>query len=320
MEPVLDETSLVPCPEWSPATRITALSKVLKAFDGVGVPRVLRSVSDAADRDIAQGRGLRSWCFERGPSRDAGLFVASRLARQPFIDGADGLLAQAEGHRVLETNANGNLVYGLGLGALEGRPVASLASAAMPKGRWVRVQLLDASTDPMAVTDVQVFSYVVEGDVAADTERLQELVEAWISNGQALLDNLADAFPHLRVGPMASRSFAALSGTEPVFRQLIRHLRALNSAAEGWEAGTPYCPEGITYSQESDQTLSHRRFGPIRDFPAPEGFECERWSFHTKLTGGSGARMYFRAVRTAETKSVLIGYFGPHLPCVLHPT
>lgn len=320
MEPVLDETSLVPCPMLAPATRIAALSNVLKAFDRVGMPRALRSVSDAADRDISQGRGLRSWCFERGPNRDAGLFVASRLARQPFIDGPDGLMARAEGRRVLETQANSNLVYGLGLGALEGRPVASLASGAMPTGRQVHVQVLDASTDPIAVTDVAVFAYARSDEVAANALALQGLVDAAISNGQVLLDILADAFPHLRVGPRAWESFAALSGSEPVFRQLIRHLRALNSAAEGWAVGTPYRPEGITFSQESDQTLSHGRFGPIRDFPAPEGFEYERWSLHTKLTGGAGARMYFRAVRTAEMKSVLIGYFGAHLPCVLHPT
>jgi len=320
MEPALDETSLTPCPEWTPSARISALSNVLKAFDSVGAPRALRSVSDAADRNIAQGRGLRSWCFERGPNRDAGLFVASRLSRQPFIDGPNGLLALAEGHRVLETQTNGSLVYGLGLGALEGRPVVSLASGAMPTGRSVQVQVLDASSDTLEVKDVPVFAYACGNEVAADAPQLQGLLDAAISNGQVLLERLAEAFPHLRVGPRASESFAALTGSEPVFRQLVRHLRALNSAAEAWVAGVPYRPEGITFSQESDQTLSHWRFGPIRDFPAPEGFPDERWSLHTKLTGGAGARMYFRAVRTAETKSVLIGYFGAHLPCVLYPT
>lgn len=320
MGPVLDESSLVPCDEWAPANRIAALSTVLKEFDRVGMPRVLRSVSDAADRDIAQGRGLRSWCFERGAGRDAGLLIASRLARQPFIDGPEGLMARAEGQRVLETQANGSLVFGLGLGALEGRAVATLASGAMPTGRQVQVQVLDASIDPIAVTDVPVFAYARGEEVAVDAPQIQGRVDAAISSGQVLLDRLEDAFPHLRVGPRASESFAALSGSEPVFRQLIRHLRALNTAAEAWAPGAHYRPEGITYSQESDQTLSHGRFGPIRDFPAPAGFGLERWSLHTKLTGGAGARLYFRAVRAANSKAVLIGYFGAHLPCVLHPT
>jgi len=320
MEPALDETSLVPCPDWVPAIRISALSTALKEFDRLGLPRVLRSVSDAADRDIGEARGLRSWCFDRALNLDAGRLVATRLARQPFIDGAEGLMARAEGHRVLETRANGSLVFGLGIAALEGRPVAMLPRAALPTGRHVQVQVLDASVDPIAVTDVPVFAYARGDEVAANALHIQGLVDAAILSGETLLDRLADAFPHLRVGPRASESFAALSGSEPVFRQLIRHLRALNSAAEAWAPGAPYKPEGITYSQESDQTLSHGRFGPIRDFPAPAGFGPERWSLHTKLTGGAGARLYFRAVRTADSKVVLIGYFGAHLPCVLHPT
>lgn len=320
MEPTLDETSLVPCPQWAPAMRIAALSTVLKEFDRIGLPRVLRSVANAADRDIAQGRGLRSWCFERETDRDAGRLVAFRLARQPFIDGAEGLMAQAEGHRILETQVNGSVVHGLGLGALENRPVATLARGAMPEGRQVLVQVLDASADPIAVTNVPVFAYARGQEVAAEAPQIQALVHAAISNGQVLLERCADAFAYLRFGPAATSSLAGLSGSEPVFRQLIRHLRALNSAAEAWEAGVPYKPQGITYSQESDQTLSHGRYGPMRDFPSPAGFEQERWSFHTKLTGGAGARLYFRAVRTGYTKVVLIGYFGAHLPCVLHPT
>lgn len=320
MEPALDETSLVPCPEWAPAIRIAALSTVLKEFDRAGLPRVLRSVSDAADRDIAQGRGLRSWCFERGLNRDAGLLVASRLARQPFIDGPDGLMARAEGQRILETHVDGNLAYGLGLGALEGRPVATLASGAIPTGRQLQVEVLDASTDPIVITNVSVFAYARGDEFAADARQIQGFVDAAIYNGKDLLDRLPDAFPHLRAGPRAAESFAKLAGSEPVFRQLIRHLRALNAAAEAWQPGAAYRPEGITFSQESDQTLSHARFGPIRDFPSPAGFEHERWSLHTKLTGGAGARLYFRAVRAADSKAVLIGYFGAHLPCVLHPT
>ena len=223
MEPALDEASLVPCPAWSQATRIAALSTVIKEFDRVGLPRVLRSVADAADRDIAQGRGLRSWCFDRGPHRDAGLLVASRLARQPFIDGPDGLMARAEGQRVLETQVASQLVYGLGLGALEGRPVATLASAANPAGRELQVQVLDASTDPMIVTDVPVFAFANGTEVSAAAQQIQRLVDTAIFNGQVLLDRMPEAYPHLRRAPgpsslslrcrVPSRCFGSSFGT-----------------------------------------------------------------------------------------------------------
>lgn len=320
MEPVLDESSLVPCPTWVPAARIGALASILKEFDRIGIRRVLRAVANAADRDIGQGRGLRSWCFDRGLNRDAGLLVATRLAQQPFIDGPSGLMARAEGSRALETRVGGDLVYGLGLGALEGRPVAMLPSAANPMGRQLLVEVLDASTDPVTVTQVPVFVYASGDEVVADRPKLEGEVESAISSGEELLGRLEEVFPYLRVGPRARASMLELSGGEPVFHQLIRHLRALNSAADAWIAGAPFSPQRITFSPESDQTLSHGRFGPMRDFPAPEGFQEERWSLHTKLTGGAGARMYFRAVRPGVGNvAVLIGYFGSHLPCVRYP-
>lgn len=320
MDPVLDETSLVPCLEFGPAARIDNLSNVLKALDSIGIPRALRTVSDAADRDISMGQGLRFWCFDHNSNRDAGRFIASRLSRQPFIDGPDGLMAQAEGQRALETLFNGELVYGLGLGALEGRLVASLSSGVVPYGRKVDVQVVDASTDPIAVSNVTVSTYAHRNAVTDNNLILQDIVDEGLLNGQVLLESIAEVFPHLLLGPKARESFSALSGSEPVFQQLIRHLRALNSAAEVWVEGSIYLPLGVTFSPESGQTLSHGRYGPARDFPTPEGFVAERWSFHTKLTGGSGARMYFRAVRSEGSKTVLIGYFGPHLPCVRYPT
>jgi len=51
-------------------------------------------------------------------------------------------------------------------------------------------------------------------------------------------------------------------------------------------------------------------------FPMPKGFKKRRWSDHTKLSGGAGARLYFHSERTGETAVVLIGYFGDHLPTV----
>lgn len=85
-------------------------------------------------------------------------------------------------------------------------------------------------------------------------------------------------------------------------------------------AGEVFEPEGVTYSVESTATLSDGKLGPMRDFPAPEGFAKERWSLHTKLTGGVATRLYFRAVRTEASVVVLIGYFGGHLPTVRHRT
>lgn len=320
MEPILDETSLVPCPLWSPATRVLGLARTLHAFDGLGARRVLRSVRDAADRDIGDGFGLRRWCFDRATDRDAGRLLAARLTSQPFIDGDGGLFAAAEGARAVEAKVNGVSTLGAGLAALTDGVIAPLASASRPAGGTLSVALtyIDEAGERSDAIDVPAFASADE--VETQRSMLLERIDRSVADGQALLARLAELFPRLRMGPRAVDQIAALTGSEPVFRQLLRHLRALDVGAIRWPAGEAFEAGGVTFSVESKTTLDDGTFGPMRDFPVPAGFQAQRWSLHTKLTGGAGARLYFRAVRTDAEAVVLVGYFGDHLPTVRYRT
>ena len=82
MEPILDETSLVPCPSWRPAARVLGLARTLQALDGLGAPRVLRAVREAADRDTQQVLGAILDTIERVkvPAADT---AASNPANRP---------------------------------------------------------------------------------------------------------------------------------------------------------------------------------------------------------------------------------------------
>ena len=48
---------------------------------------------------------------------------------------------------------------------------------------------------------------------------------------------LAEMYPCLLLGDGAHEQISALRGTEPVFRQLLRHLRALEEGALEWAEG-----------------------------------------------------------------------------------
>lgn len=314
MEPILDETSLVPCPSSSPATRVLGLARVLRCFDSLGACPVLRSVCDAADRDVGGGSGLRRWCFAPGTDRDAGRLVAGRLAKQPFIDGEGGLFAAAEGTRAVEARMHGILVFGAGFAALTDGVLTALPSAALVPGGTRRVDLTYVDEDGERSESVDVPLFVTTDEVEVQREVLIERLHRAVVSGPELLDRLGQLFPRVRLGQRAVDQIAALSGNEPVFRQLLRHLRALDEAALDWPLGADFEPRGVTFSDESNVTLNHGSFGPMRDFPVPSGFRIERWRLKTKLTGGSGARLYFRPERTGSGAVVLVGYFGDHLP------
>lgn len=320
MEPILDETSLVPCATWPPSARLAKLAETLQVLDSLGTPKILRSVRDAIDRDIGSGRGMRYWCFERSTNRDAGRLLASRLGKQPFIDGEGGLFAVAEGIRAVEASARGSIVFGLGLAALVGGIVVALGVDTATSGGTIHVNLTCVDDEGERAESVGVPCFVESGEVEAYRSTILELLDLEVTNGLELMERAAQMFPRLRFGARARAQVAVLTGAEPVFRQLLRHLHALDLGARDWTFDGPFVPRGITFSQESGTTLAHGTLGPMRDFPVPDGFVAERFSLHTKLTGGNGARLYFRPERVTDGNVVVIGYFGAHLSTVSFKT
>jgi len=300
--------------------RILELARVLQALDNLGARRVLLSVRDAADRDILNGLGLQTLCFHPSTDRDSGLLLASRLSKQPFIDGKSGLFAAHEGVGAIEALVQGKFAFGAGLAALTDGFCVALASASKTNGGSVTVNLTYLDEDSERNSGIEVPSFVTENDIELQRLALMERIERAVADGRALIERVGEMFPRLRFGSKALDQLSVLTGNEPVFRQLLRHLRLLNSGAETWLPGTGFEPDGITYSVESRPTLNDGTLGPMRDFPVPAGFEAKRWSLHTKLTGGAGARLYFRAEQAETGGLVLIGYFGDHLPTVRYRT
>lgn len=325
MQPALDEASLVTCPIRTPAERIRALAESLRALDELGAPRVLRSVRDAADRDLRDGGGLRRWCFDRLTQREAGILVAQRLGKAPYIDGVNGLFATSEGARVVEPTIGGVCSLGGGYVALTDGLLVLLGGSTWPPSKPVVVRLAVLTEDDEQTEEVIVDAADCAEEVNAVADSVERKIHAAVSNGRVLVDRLPELFPRIVLGSRASEQVAELTGTEPFFHQLLRHLRALDRAAERWTPGTTFSPAGVTHSAESQATLNHGTYGPLRDFPTPSGFSDGRWSMHTKITGGNGARLYFKAQAIRDTalgdtpsgpSLIAVGYVGPHLPTV----
>ena len=329
MEPTLDEASLIPCEVTPPGERVKKLAATLKRLDAIGAPRVLRSVRDAPHRDLGLGRGLSHWCFDGKTNRDAGRFVALRLDKAPYIDGDDGLFARSEGGRAIAPSIGTTPSFGGGQVALSDGLLVLLPSASWPPEKPVRVKLEVLTEDDEWVDVVTILAVDSEEEVDRERAGIEHRITSSVANGSALLERLTELCPRVDLGPRAIEQLAKMDGSEPFFPQVLRHLRALDRAAHTWRTGTPFAPEGVTSSPESAPTLAHHRYGPMRDFPTPPDFDPERWTYHTKLTGGEGARLYFKGQEVprvgtdGQTKAecrVAVGYVGPHLPTVRYPT
>jgi len=312
---ILDETTLAPCQVLSVEERITNLVRLLIGLDQLGAERVLRAVEDAASRDISNGFGLKDWCFKIA-NRDAGRFLSTRLTRQPFVDGKDGLFERAEGTRSVEGRINFNPALGATLSALTNDCLVLLGSAQLrcASPREVDIDTLDEGGEMLRQRHT-IVGLVCEADLT-DTKKSELRYKVWsrIENGTALLARAIEVFPRLVMGETAILQLHEFNRSSDHLKQILRHLDALNRAAIAWQTGEQYAVTGISASPESLATLNHGKLGELRDFHTPNGFAHQRWSWHSKITGTPVLRLYFRGVRTEIEGKVLIGYIGPHLP------
>jgi len=221
---------------------------------------------------------------------------------------------------VVEAWVEDRRVLGAGLAALADGVLVVLRSGVRDRGQILRVMLTFLDGDGERSEDHDVFGFVTSSEVEHERTSLVKRLDLSVKSGAVLVARVGELFPRILLGSKASEQLSVLRGNELYFSQLLRHLRGLNLAAEEWKAGSGFAPAALTYSTESNATLQHGEFGPMRDFPVPEGFAPERWTLHTKLTGGPGARLYFRGDRKNNEPVVLVGYFGPHLPTVRYRT
>jgi len=319
MDIVLDETTLVTCLVMSVEERIANLVRLLIGLDQLGAERVLRTVEDAATRDISNGFGLKYWCFKVA-NREAGLLLSSRLTKQPFVDGKDGLFERAEGTRLVEGRINAETALGAALCVLTNDSLVLLGSAQLrcASPRDVDIDMLDEGGEMLRQRHT-IEGLVCEADLT-DIKKSELRSKVWsrIENGTALLARAIEVFPRLVMGETAILQLHEFNRSSDHLKQILRHFDALNRAAIAWQAGEPYVVHGISASPESSSTLNDGKLGELRDFPTPNGFAQQRWSWHSKITGAPALRLYFRSVRTDVEAKVLIGYVGPHLPTTLY--
>jgi hypothetical protein len=130
-----------------------------------------------------------------------------------------------------------------------------------------------------------------------------------ILDGHVAWDKRQELFPNLMFCDGAARTLQALSGKEPYFTQICRHLFVLNSFCADWPAQGLIALKEISWSDESSSTLNNDDLRSKREFNCPDGVR-RLFTRHTKPTGGN-IRIHF--LPFSDQGKIMIGYIGPHL-------
>ncbi len=320
MKPTLqvpfNELSLVP-----PAPDISSATALMKGFDATlrGLRNwsnpVLRTARTLASLEVATSVSVAQWLSQSGIDRELQRSLRSELTKGPFCE---ELVADHEREAdSIDACCGGQRGVGLTHAWFEDRAVISLST-----GPWavdplaVEIQRISALSEDIETTSHEYVNFHSNQTLAERTSWFDEfaksLADARLASGPLMLANLAEVLPRLTLTSVAREQIQSLSGGEPVYPTIKRHLQALNAHAHKWEVGRSYAVElPLNCSPEGETTL--KQFGEQRTAILPDG-SSHIFSWHTKLA--DGWRIYFEPL--PATRSVVIGLVTPHLQTKKH--
>lgn len=138
-----------------------------------------------------------------------------------------------------------------------------------------------------------------------------------IKTGQDLWNNQKFLFPSLEFCAAVENQLQEVQKGDKVLNSIIKRLQEFESAAKNWTSGN-FDSEAISGSprNESESTAKNKKFVRERTFMCPDGVKRE-FLTHCSLSPDYW-RLHFIALN--ETRKVIIGYIGPHLPITSNPT
>jgi len=281
---------------------------VVRAVRAKGFGQSLRTHRALMSEELCVDYTVAQWISDHEVDRESRSFFRTLATKAPYIEDS---IERYEADKAVayECRVAGARCDGAGFAYLFDCPAVACRGDPRFEQSIVLVDVTRIGEEGDLVDETyEMCSLATVDHVRERSAWLINRVNAELSDGEALLRTAPAALPFLRFGATATKQVKGLTGGEPFFRQVLRHLRALNDAAEIWDGGQ-LLPLGITFSDESQATLQNAALRARRTFPCSDGMR-RLFHLHSKPTGGN-VRIYFLATNPT-TPTVEIGYIGPH--------
>lgn len=291
------------------------LLRTIIAATKQGVNRVLRTHRDFRDTILAPGYPLAKWRNDRNVDIEERRYFRNLITKSPFLVDLHGSEIK-ENFLLYEFSHEGDEAEGLGHAYL----LEALAISVRSECRWefsrleLEAKQLDEdgnlTVDVVKVTHASNPSHVVEHK-AWIKERLQKGVR----DGVYLWNRRHELFSSLSFCESVGKQVQKLGSGNPMLRQIVKRLFELENYCKNWHEG-PFNPDSLPTKATPESQATLQQFGSERTFLCPDGQE-RIFSWHVRLTPGAW-RIHFYP--EAETKKIIIGYIGRHLPTDSYPT
>jgi hypothetical protein len=317
LEMVLNELSLHSLAQdmYSARQRMSNLLHMIRIASKSGVSRVLRTHENFYAERLALGYSIANWRNDSSVDREERRYFNSLTTKAPYW--RDLRESEVESDFYLsEFHHNGVLAHGLGFAYL----IEALAVSLCSEPQW-EASHLDLEAIHLR-DDENIFTEQVTVVHASAVEHIQEHT-AWINNrlwtsvrdGIELWDRRESLFLSLRFCDAISEQMQSLHPGNPLLRSITRRLLELEHYCRSWNTG-PFNPQYLPTRASLESQVTLQQFGGERTFFCPDG-QVRLFSWHVRLTPEAWRIHFFPE---PETRTIIIGYIGPHLPTVRDPT
>ncbi|MDT8446517.1 MAG: hypothetical protein RRB13_06420 [bacterium] len=278
------------------------LSLLLKKF---GFSTGIRTTRDFSTRPLTPDRSVYDCIYDRENRGDPTfqLFL-TMVSKAPFIE---DLLENRANYNLVEYKYHDAPALGLALAHQTNNFVLSFQGDQRFEADQLQLEMIQFCNEQIESSLVLVPNLSC---AAQAQKRQQEILnlQGKVKSGADLVQQAVSRYPFIALCDSAKKQLMALNGSELYFSEIQRHLQILNDTMQSWEAG-PFSPEGLTWSFESQPTMTNSDLKAMRTFRCPDGSQriCER---HTKMMSAN-QRIHFLPLQ--EEGKVLIGYVGIHL-------
>jgi hypothetical protein len=289
------------------------LVQVARSIVRHGADRTIRTTSDFMERYLAPEYRVANWLNDKTVDLEERRFVKAVTGKAPHLEDCFKI-EENKREEIIEFFFGKETALGLGVAFLWDAPAVSLdgdgrfASDTAP----ILLRMLGEDGD-LKEEMVEACCLSTLDQVARREPWIRKRVQGEVRTGAELWKRRQSLLSSLVFCADAVEQVQKLTGSESYFRQILRHLFELDRYVADWLSG-PFSLAGVSWSEESGETLRHPEYGPMRRFLCPNGFE-RTFSLHTKPTGGN-VRIHFFPLRVKRI--AYVAYIGPHLPTVRH--
>ena len=287
-----------------------AFIQAVNAATSHGVSRVIRTKNDIFDITLAVDYPLRCWLNDREVDRDMQRYIKALTTKAPFWEDLPDLYDNV---LACEFMFNDLEAQGLGVAYL----LESLAVSLPSEESWNSALLTlnmncISEDDQIEEKTVEVIHTSHHSHVAEHARWISERLRSDVQDGPDLWNRRVELFPSLVFCEVVGNQIQSLSPT--MLYPVVRGLFNLEAYCRDWSEGG-FNPTQLATKATTETSRTLEEYGKERNFLCPGGKRCT-FSWHIRLTP-HGWRVYFHP--EPRTKTMIIGYVGPHLPTARHP-